>query len=40
MTEAHGPLFDVSQWPALKSHAEQCEALEPFQTIVQPFLPP
>jgi glutathione S-transferase len=39
-TEAHGPLFATAQWPALASHAERCEALEPFQSIVQPFLPP
>ncbi|HEY4174898.1 MAG TPA: glutathione S-transferase family protein [Rhodopila sp.] len=37
-TEAHGT--PMAQWPALASHAEQCEALEPFQAIAQPFLPP
>jgi glutathione S-transferase len=40
MTEAHGKLFAMARWPALASHAERCEALEPFQTIVQPFLSP
>jgi glutathione S-transferase len=40
MTEAHGPLFPMARWPALASHAERCEAMEPFQAIVQPFLPP
>jgi glutathione S-transferase len=38
--EAHSELFALSKWPALARHAARCEALEPFQTIVQPFLPP
>ncbi|HEX4368746.1 MAG TPA: glutathione S-transferase family protein [Rhodopila sp.] len=37
-TEAHGT--SMTRWPALKSHAEHCEALEPFQAIAQTFLPP
>jgi glutathione S-transferase len=38
--EAHPGLFDEQRWPALAAHAATCEALEPFQDIVQPFLPP
>ncbi len=38
--EAHPGLFDQQRWPALAAHAATCEALEPFQAIVQPFLPP
>jgi glutathione S-transferase len=38
--EAHPGLFDESRWPALTAHATRCEALEPFQAIVQPFQPP
>ncbi len=38
--EAHGPLFAMARWPALASHAERCEALEPFRTVAQPFLLP
>src|ERR1700704_67394 len=36
--EAHPGLFDEQRWPALAAHAATCEALEPFQDIVQPFL--
>lgn len=38
--EAHPGLFDEQQWPALAAHAATCEALQPFQDIVQPFLAP
>ena len=37
--EAHPALFD-DRYPALKAHAERCEALPPFQEIVQPLAPP
>ncbi|HWD28381.1 MAG TPA: glutathione S-transferase family protein [Rhizomicrobium sp.] len=37
--EAHPHLFD-DRYPALKAHAVRCEALPPFQEIVQPLAPP
>jgi glutathione S-transferase len=37
--EAHPGLFDA-RYPALKAHAARCEALPPFQEIVQPLIPP
>ncbi|WP_426439531.1 glutathione S-transferase family protein [Bradyrhizobium genosp. P] len=37
--EAHPALFD-DRYPALKAHAARCEALPPFQEIVQPLAPP
>ena len=37
--EAHPALFDA-RYPALKAHAARCEALPPFQEIVQPLVPP
>ena len=37
--EAHPALFDA-RYPALKAHAERCEALAPFKEIVQPLAPP
>ena len=37
--EAHPSLFDA-RYPALKAHAQACEALPPFQEIVQPLAPP
>jgi glutathione S-transferase len=37
--EAHPELFDAS-YPTLKAHAARCEALSPFQEIVQPLSPP
>jgi glutathione S-transferase len=37
--EAHPPLFDA-RYPALKAHAARCEALPPFEEIVQPLAPP
>lgn len=37
--EAHPHLFDA-RYPALQAHAARCEALSPFQEIVQPLAPP
>ena len=37
--EAHPALFDA-RYPALKAHAARCEAMPPFQEIVQPLAPP
>ncbi|VIO67660.1 putative GST-like protein YibF [Bradyrhizobium ivorense] len=37
--EAHPHLFDA-RYAALKAHAARCEALPPFQEIVQPLAPP
>ena len=37
--EAHPALFDA-RYPALKAHAAHCEALPPFQEIVQRLDPP
>jgi glutathione S-transferase len=37
--EAHPSLFDA-RYPALQAHAEACEALPPFQEIVQSLAPP
>jgi glutathione S-transferase len=37
--EAHPELFDAS-YRALKAHSATCEALPPFQEIVQPLAPP
>jgi glutathione S-transferase len=38
--EAHPALFDAARYPALTAHAARCEALPPFQEIVQPLSPP
>jgi glutathione S-transferase len=38
--EAHPHLFNAARYPALKAHAARCEALPPFQEIVQPLRPP
>jgi len=38
--EAHASLFPPSRYPALTAHAARCEALPPFQEIVQPLAPP
>ncbi|WP_431205262.1 glutathione S-transferase family protein [Bradyrhizobium betae] len=38
--EAHPQLLDAARYPALAAHAERCEALAPFQEIVQPLAPP
>ena len=37
--EAHSALFDA-RYPALKAHAERCEALPPFGAFVQVLAPP
>jgi glutathione S-transferase len=37
--EAHPALFDA-RYPALKAHAERCEALPPFKEIAQRLDPP
>ncbi|MDI1267052.1 MAG: glutathione S-transferase family protein [bacterium] len=37
--EAHPALFDA-RYPALKAHSARCEALAPFQQIVQALEPP
>jgi glutathione S-transferase len=39
-SEAHPQLFDAARHPALAAHAARCEALPPFQEIVQPLAPP
>jgi glutathione S-transferase len=39
-SEAHPQLFDAARYPALAAHAARCEALRPFQEIVQPLAPP
>jgi glutathione S-transferase len=38
--EAHPGLFGDARYPALSAHAAHCEALPPFQEIVQPLIPP
>jgi glutathione S-transferase len=38
--EAHPALFGAARYPALTAHAARCEALPPFQEIVQPLSPP
>jgi glutathione S-transferase len=38
--EAHPQLFNAARHPALAAHAARCEALPPFQEIVQPLSPP
>jgi len=38
--EGHPGLFDGVRYPALVAHAARCEALPPFQEIVQPLSPP
>jgi glutathione S-transferase len=38
--EAHPQLSDAARYPALAAHAARCEALPPFQEIVQPLAPP
>jgi glutathione S-transferase len=38
--EAHPALFSAARYPALAAHAARCEALPPFQEIVQPLAPP
>jgi len=38
--EAHPALLASARYPALTAHAARCEALPPFQEIVQPLSPP
>ena len=38
--EAHPGAFDDPRYPALTAHAAHCEALPPFQEIVQVLIPP
>ena len=38
--EAHPDLYTDARYPALKAQAARCEALPPFQEIVQPLAPP
>ncbi|MBV9561850.1 MAG: glutathione S-transferase family protein [Bradyrhizobium sp.] len=38
--EAHPELYKASRYPTLTAHAAHCEALPPFQEIVQPLAPP
>ncbi len=38
--EAHPGLFGDARYPALVAHAARCEALAPFEEIVQPLSPP
>lgn len=40
VAEAHPGLIDMAQYPALKTHAERCEALPVFQEIQQAFIAP
>jgi len=40
LREAHSHLFDERKYPALTTLAGRCEALAPFQEIVQPLAPP
>jgi glutathione S-transferase len=35
--EAHPDVFDAAVWPRLAAHADACEALPAFQSVVQPF---
>ena len=38
--EAHPHLFNAARYPSLAAHAARCEALPPFQEIMQPLAPP
>jgi glutathione S-transferase len=38
--DAHPALFAAARYPELSAHAARCEALPPFQEIVQPLAPP
>jgi glutathione S-transferase len=38
--EAHPSVFDDARYPALSVHTARCEALSPFQEIVQVLIPP
>jgi glutathione S-transferase len=39
-SEAHPEIYKAARYPALAAHAASCEALPPFQEIVQPLVPP
>src|SRR5204862_8250373 len=39
-SEAHPALLASARYPGLTAHAARCEALPPFQEIVQPLSPP
>ena len=38
--DAHPGVIDMANFPALKAHAEKCEALPVFRTIAQEFIAP
>ncbi len=40
LREAHPESFDAARLPQLARHCAQCEALDAFQSVTQPFLPP
>lgn len=40
VSEAHGALFALADWPLLAAHSAACEALPAFAAISQPFIPP
>ncbi len=40
LREAHPECFEAARWPHLAHHCARCEALEAFQAVTQPFLPP
>jgi glutathione S-transferase len=40
LREAHSETFDIGRWPSLVAQADRCEALDIFQTVIQPFIPP
>jgi glutathione S-transferase len=40
LSEAHPGLFDPATWPVIARSAAACEALEVFQVVAQPFIPP
>lgn len=39
-SDAHPDLVVLSDYPALAAHSARCEALDVFQAISQPFIPP
>jgi glutathione S-transferase len=40
IADVHEADFDITSYPALARHATDCEALDVFKTISQPFIPP
>jgi len=40
LKDAHPGLADIETLPALRAHADRCEALPVFSRISQPFIPP